>query len=86
MLVIIICSNNYTVEPLNKGRIGWGLLVLYIEVVHSSEVQNVLTILKNEQLGLDHEGVICRKVISIVSSAQTVLIGTVLVLLLICYR
>ncbi len=38
-------------EPLNKGHIEGSHFVLFREVVHSSDHQNVLTILENEHLG-----------------------------------
>ncbi len=41
-----------TVEPLNKGHVGASHFVLCREVVHSSEIQNVLRIWENEHLGL----------------------------------
>ncbi len=41
-----------TMEPLIKGHIGAGYCVLCMEVVCSSEVQNVLSKWENERLGL----------------------------------
>ncbi len=46
----VIFEEGYTVEPLNKGHVGASNFVYCREVVRSSEVQNVLTIWRNEHV------------------------------------
>ncbi len=48
--IIIMEFIEHVKEPLNKGHVGVNHFVLCREVVHSSEVQDVLTIWENDHL------------------------------------
>ena len=66
--MFFVCNLNTTVKPLNKGHVGASHLIVFSrEVVHSSEVQIVLTIIMGKWTFGTLKCAICKEVISIVS-------------------